>query len=759
MTPVHLHAGPLRHLRAEGMSETQTNPIVSFGDRRRTTPDENAIGDLSPWEILRGIWARKEIILCAFAGFMAIAVFWLATVTPTYTVEARVMLSPRAGEISTFDAESGPSLPDSETLQSEIQVLTSRPLVARLIADLGLAANPEFNPALRSPGFLGRIAAAFGMRERNPQTDIEEITDVVLSRLEVYQKSGSRVIAIVFTSVDPRMAAIVPNRLAELYIAQQIEQRSGVNNEATKWLGEQIAELRVKVQKSEAAVEAFRTKSGLFLTNGSTLPQQQLTELNSQLSAAEADRAASQAKLGNARNLLASGNAVNSAAEVLQSPLIQNLRQQEVALRAQIAQMSETLLPSHPRVQEAEANLADLQMQIEKEVHKVIEALENEARVATARVNSLRASLNRLQRRMGQLNQDEVKLRALQRDADTNRALLESFLLRYQQANARAEADAQAANARIVSRAQQPADPTFPRMGSAITFATLAGVVFAFCVAFLIEVFARGFRTGDQIERGTGMPFLGLVPELDPKNRNPNPADEVMRDPSGLYAEAIRSLQGHVLLARVGQRRARVVLVTSSQPGEGKTATAASLARVFAMGGYRTVIVDADMHNPTVHEALGIRRLPGLADLLVGRAAFQHVIRRDTASHAHVIQAGTPISNTTAALASSQMQWVLTALQQTYDYIIIDSPAALATADAQVLAKLADVTVLAVKWSETDRKTVLRALKMLSAASSRRVGILLTQVNLKRYRRYGSDAIEEYPAQTQALRSRRARAV
>ncbi|MEP0707248.1 MAG: polysaccharide biosynthesis tyrosine autokinase [Parvibaculum sp.] len=742
------------------MSETQTNPIVSFGDRRRTTPDENAIGDLSPWEILRGIWARKEIILCAFAGFMAIAVFWLATVTPTYTVEARVMLSPRAGEISTFDAESGPSLPDSETLQSEIQVLTSRALVARLIADLGLAANPEFNPALRSPGFLGRIAVAFGMRERNPQTDIEEITDVVLSRLEVYQKSGSRVIAILFTSVDPRMAAIIPNRLAELYIAQQIEQRSGVNNEATKWLAEQIAELRVKVQESEAAVEAFRTKSGLFLTNGSTLPQQQLTELNSQLSTAEADRAAAQAKLGNARDLLASGNAVNSAAEVLQSPLIQNLRQQEVALRAQIAQMSETLLPSHPRVQEAEANLADLQVQIEKEVHKVIEALENEARVATARVNSLRASLNRLQRRMGQLNQDEVKLRALQRDADTNRALLESFLLRYQQANARAEADAQAANARIVSRAQQPADPTFPRMGSAITFATLAGIVFAFCVAFLIEVFARGFRTGDQIERATGMPFLGLVPELNPKGRrNLHPADEVMRDPSGLYAEAIRSLQGHVLLARVGERHARVVLVTSSQPGEGKTATAASLARIFAMGGYRTVLIDADMHNPTVHEALGMRRLPGLADLLVGRAAFQHVIRRDTASHAHVIQAGTPISNTTAALASSQMQWVLTALQQTYDYIIIDSPAALATADAQVLAKLADVTVLAVKWSETNRKTVLRALKMLSAASSRRVGILLTQVNLRRYRRYGSDAIEEYPAQAPAARSRRARAV
>lgn len=729
------------------MNGTQTSPAISFGDRRRSAPDENAIGDLSPWEVLRGIWARKQIILLAFAGFMALAVFWLMTTTPTYTVETRVLLAPRSGEISTFDAENMPSLPDNETLNSEIQVITSRPLVARLIADLGLASNPEFNPALRAPGFFGRIAIAFGLRSGNSDTDIQVVTDVVLSRLEVYQKQGSRVIALVFTSADPRMAAIVPNRLAELYIAQQVEQRTGVNTEATRWLAEQIRELRIKVEESEAAVESFRAQSGLFLTNGSTLPQQQLTELNSQLSQAEAERAAAQAKLGNARNLLASGSAVNTAAEVLQSPLIQNLRQKEVELRAQIAQMSETLLPTHPRMQESMANLADLEREVEKEVRKVIEALENEARVAGARVNSLRSSLDRLQRRMGQLNQDEVKLRALQRDADTNRALLESFLLRYQQANARAEADTQVANARIVSRAQQPNAPTFPRTGSALGFASIAGLIFAFFVAFLIEVFQRGFRTGSQIERCTGMPFLGLVPEIESGKAKPLPANEVLHDPAGLYAESIRTLQGHVLLARVGDRRARTVLVTSSVSGEGKTATAASLARIFAMGGYRTVIVDADMHMPAIPETLGMSRHPGLADLLMGRAAFHHVIRKDPASQVHVIQAGTPVANPTAALASSQMHWVMTALQQTYDYVIIDSPAALAAADAQVLAKLADVTVLAVKWSDADRKTVARALKLLAAASSRRVGLLLTQVNLQRYRRYGAEPIEDYPVQ------------
>ncbi|MEX0839261.1 MAG: polysaccharide biosynthesis tyrosine autokinase [Parvibaculum sp.] len=727
------------------MTDTHMTQAVTFGDRRRAAPGAGASGDISPWDILRGIWARKEIVALVFAGFMALVLFWLVTATSTYTVETRVMLSPRAGEISTFDTELQGPLPDSETLQSEIQVMTSRRLIARLIQDLSLGASPEFNPALRQPGFFDRIAITFGLRDPERITDIEEITDQVLGRLEVFQKSGSRVIAIVFTSANPRMAATVPNRLAELYIAQQVEENTSVNSEATRWLAQQIDELRIKVQESEAEVETFRTASGLFLTNGSTVPQQQLTELNSQLSSAEADRAGAQARLSNARNLIASGNAVNTAAEVLQSPLIQNLRQQEVALRAQIAQMSETLLPTHPRMMESLANLADLEMQIEKEVYKVIEALENEARVANARVAALRDNLNRAQRRTAQLNQDDVKLRALQREAETNRTLLESFLRRYEEAKARAEADTQAANARIVSRAQQPAGPTSPRTGSTLMLGAAAGLILAFLVVFLIEVFARGFRIGEQIERVTGMPFLGLIPELDRRSGSRTPVTDILRDPNGLYAESIRALQGNVLMARIGNRRARTILVTSSVTGEGKTSTAASLARVFALGGHRTIVIDADMRAPSLHIALGAAPLPGLSELLTGRAAFQHVIRQEPGSPAHLLQAGATLANPTAALASPQMQWVLAALQQTYDYVIVDSPAAMAAADVQVLTKLADVTVLVVRWSSTSRHVVARVLKMLSAASNRRIGLLLTRVDLKRYRRFTDTAIEEYP--------------
>jgi capsular exopolysaccharide synthesis family protein len=247
------------------------------------------------------------------------------------------------------------------------------------------------------------------------------------------------------------------------------------------------------------------------------------------------------------------------------------------------------------------------------------------------------------------------------------------------------------------------------------------------------------------VERLTGMPSLGLVPELQIAN-SASPAAQLLRDPLGPYAEAVRGLQGSVMLARVGNRRARTVLVTSAHKDEGKTSTAASLARVLAMGGYRTIIVDADLRAPSVHLALGVPQQVGLSELLTGRASFAHVIRQDVGSYAHVMQAGGPLPNPTAALASSQMQWVLKALDQTYDFVIVDAPPAMAAADAQVLSKMIDVTVLVVRWSSTGRRVVTRVLKTLAAASGRRVGILLTRVDLRRYRRYADSTMEEYPA-------------
>ncbi|MBV1934539.1 MAG: polysaccharide biosynthesis tyrosine autokinase, partial [Parvibaculaceae bacterium] len=412
----------------------------------------------------------------------------------------------------------------------------------------------------------------------------------------------------------------------------------------------------------------------------------------------------------------------------------------EVELKAQISEMSTSLLPQHPRMVTAQANLRDMQSEIESEITKILQALENEAQVAAARVASLRRNVSRLKSKLGRMNKEEVTLRAFERDAAANRTLLESFLTRHEEALARMQADTQAANARILSKAHTPLSPSFPRKTPMLILTILGAVTLSLMVAFVIEVFSSGFRTADQVERITGMPFLGLLP----KSRSSNPATaaaEVLHAPNGLLAESLRGLLGHILLAQVDGRPAKSLLVASSVPGEEKSPVAMGLARIMAMGGYQVLVIDADMRRPVQSYIAGIGTGPGLAELLSGRAEFMQTIHQDTASTVHVLQTGGQLGNSTAALGSERMAWIMDTLGKRYDFIIVDSPAMSTAADGQVLARICDLTLLAVRWGVTDRKVVQRVLKTLASGSGRRAGIMLTGVDMKRYRKRGAQTV------------------
>jgi len=715
---------------------------VVFGDRRRpvSAPGDDAI---NPWEVLRGIWARKEIAIGTAILILVLSLIWISTVTPTYTAEALLRIEPRAGEISRFDDLSPLSPPDQGTVESEIQELFSYTLIADLVREAKLDQTSEFNPTLRKPGFLSSLLSPDKKRE----TPMAEMVDRVRGNLSVYRKAESRVISITFTSEKAERSALVANTLARLFIEKQIEARQALHNSATHWLREQITLLQDEVRKSEAAVESFRAQHGLFSTGGSneaerstTLPQREMTELSSQLVQAEAAYSEAQARLKLARELADGRQDVDTVAEVLNNDLIQNLRQQEVQLQAQIAEMSATLLPSHPRMQQAAANLKDLHGRIESEVGKIASALENEAEIARTRVNTIRANLNRLKGRMGALNQNEVELRALERQAAANRQLLESFLKRYEEASARIEADARAADARVISTAETPVKPGFPQKSALLVIAIAASLFGGVIVAFLVQVLAPGFQTPEQVERTTGTPFLGMVPEAD----GAAPLDTLTSDPvyrpSSAFSESLRALLGHVMTAQVAGRPARSVTITSSLKGEGKTALALGLARTAALGGRRVILVEANLYAPAVHAALRDQARWGLSEILTGRASFEHVIHRDRLSTAHILQAGAPLANPTAALGSDRMSWILSALAQTYDYVIVDTPALTEASDAQILSRQTDVTVLAVQWRRTGKRAVSRAIKQLAAATSRRVGTVLTRINRKAYRALTEDS-------------------
>lgn len=711
------------------------NADASFGDRRRASVNT----DIDPWDLLRAIWARKERLLILFVVFFVAGAFWVMTMKPTYVAESQVSINPRSGEISQFDRQESPPQADAIFVESEVQILTSGALIPELIRKLNLHQTAEFNSALRTGGPVSQLFQIFGLTRKSNQETMASIAENVLDQMTVTRRPNSRLIAIRFSSSDPDRAAALANAYAEIYISRQVAASNALSAEATTWLKSQIDTLRDEVALSEAAVEQFRAQTGLFQSNNTTLPREELTQMSSQLVQAQTARATVIARLKLAKELVDNEGAIDTTAVVLQSPLIQSLRQQEVQLRAQIAELSATLLPSHPRLRTAQANLQDLRLQIGREIAKLIRSLENEAQIATDGVRAITARVNQLKSRMGQLGQQEVELRALEREAVANRTLLEQFLGRYEAASARATADASSANATIIARANVPSSPAAPNRKSGLVLAAIGSAFGALALVFLFEALAPGFRTAEQVERQTGMPFLGTLPDISGSRSSSGIAADVIRTPYGQMAEALRRLQSNLLMARVAGKPARTVLISSAVYGECKSGVAAGLARLMAQSGYRVLLIDADLRRPGVNYTLGLHPTWGLSELLNGTAEFERVVVRDHSSPLHVLQAGSQVANPTALLGSSRMSWLMYALVQSYDYVIIDGPPVHSSSEAPALSQMCDVTVMNVKWGATNRRVVMRALKGLSAASTRRAGIFLTGVNRRQYRRLTDD--------------------
>lgn len=436
----------------------------------------------------RALWNAKGWILGLALGAGAITFAILSMMRPLYTSEARILIQ---NEESAFTrpAEDNSRTPLQETLdeqavQSQVQVLTSRDLALDVIKALDLANDPQF---AKDEGLtlFRRLLNKIGLRP-SPKSEEEKAANTFAENLEVFQLSKSSVIAVEYTSGDSSLAAKIANALADKYIEWQRKEKLEQTKDATAWLSSQIEVLRKKVEESEAAVEQFRKSAGLYAgSNNVTLSAQQLSELNSQLILAQAQRSEAEARARLIQKMLDSGGDIDATPEVLKSELIGRLIEQRVQVQRELAQLSATLLPSHPRIKQLNSELADIRAQIRDEAKKIVEGLKNEAEVASARETSLRNSLNDTKAQASGQSDAEIKLRALEREAKANRDLLESYLARYRDASARHDMGAVPAQAAIVSRAHAAILPSFPKRGplSLLVMAATALLALSYVVA------------------------------------------------------------------------------------------------------------------------------------------------------------------------------------------------------------------------------------------------------------------------------------
>ncbi|MGI9414288.1 MAG: GumC family protein, partial [Hyphomicrobiales bacterium] len=472
------------------MSQSHTFDATGYHGAGPSAASAHADG-ISMWNVIHGIWARKLLFVAVFGFTMLAVVYYLATVKASYTPQTRLLVENTENAFTRPQSSSNQRVTvDQNEVVSQVQVLLSSDLARKVIKDLDLARYADFrSAAAEDSSGLSNLFGLIGQSTPPSRETVEQrLLDRYFKRLSVYPVTQSRVIVIEFTASDPAVAAKVANTIAATYVQATREVKYSAAKSAMTWLAGEIGRLRQTVAISEAAVEEFRARKGLFRTDRTTLNAQELAGVNSQIILASAARSEAQARARSIRDLLKKHGGIGSSSDVLRSTVIQRLREQQVTLQRTYADLQTTYLPSHPRMQRLQAEIDDFSRQIRSEALKVVKGLENEARVQGAREASLRASLSTLKAKASTSNQDEITLRAMEREAEANRSLLQTFLQRFTEASARQDIASLPAGARIISRAQTLGKPTFPKIKPLFMMGLGGAFLLALLVVFAAEV-------------------------------------------------------------------------------------------------------------------------------------------------------------------------------------------------------------------------------------------------------------------------------
>jgi len=701
-------------------------------------------------ETLRKLWRHRLLIAACTVviGGAAVLAAWLM---PSYYVaEARVLVgvqSPRLPNVESIIADVSP---DAERVQNEGFILQSRNIAKQVIEQLNLRQDPEYNPELAAPTLWARLnpvqylptqVTAWIDRQmpskkvepiRDPSTADDRAIDALLGHIDVSTLGRSHVLSVKAESRNPQTASAIANALAERYLDYQRRDKIDSMDRVDKFLMGRVAELREAVRKSDQAVEDYRRSHDLYKSSSSGgVTSQQLTELNTQLLAAQTAKAEADSRLKEGQEMRKGGLNSESVPDVLRSPLITVLKQQQSDAERKAAELQATLGPRHPSMLNARSEVGSIQGRINAEIGKIIDGLGREARTADARYQALAQNFETLKKQMGSVNNQTIQLEALERDATVNRNLLEAMLLRAKQSTG-AE-DIMTANAKLVSPASPPQAPSYPPKALLALLGVAGGMMVGVTIALLREGGDHTFRRADQIEALTGLPVMAMVPQVAGRAQ---PAMQVLRQPTSAYSEALRRLHIGVELSETASSP-KTILISSATPSEGKSVMVASLGRLLASNGKRVLLIDCDWRSPRLHQIFRCGNRDGLASLLVDKASdLENTIHHDALSGVDVMPSGPWSPRSAHLLSSDRMRHLLEALEQHYEFIILDTPPALVTADVLALSRLVEKVVFVVRWGHTRQEAVLEALKQIVDAQGDVAGVVMSRVVSKQYRQY-----------------------
>ena len=690
------------------------------------------------WQVIK---LRRGVVMLVAALLLtgAAALIWSAR--PLYTAEAVVLLAPLGDQLTADSSGERPvPMTDPFFVRSEAAILSSDQLCRTVIEQLGLTTASEF--AAR-PGILQRLGLHATLRPQNryltrDQIDFDRVLRLYRDRLTIFNDGRSNTVAVGFTAGDPRLAARIANAHAAAYLREQAARRTDPEQKSIDWLKQEVDSRARDVRDADARVQQYRLRNKIVSAHDGTLVEQRLSQLNEQLVEARRDLSGKQAQLGEIRRIRAGANPTD-ATTVLQDESLTDLLRNRVQAEAALTALQSRLAPGHPALIKQQQDLAGINDVLEKQLRRVQSDAESASRSAERQVADLENAVR--DETIHKEDEDRVAavLPALVAEADVKHKVFETVLDRYQtRLTEHAFAEPTAS---VVSHAQPPARPSFPKIPLLLTLATLGAMLGGVATAVLLQMFRPTAQGLNEVADAVGIRPLAAIPRFRNTARVKGAVE--IKDPR-LFVESIRSVRNAIFEQKAAQPT-KICLLTSILPGQGKTLVAMSLARALARGGFKTLFVEMDLRRPSASSLARVSTpLVGIAAVLEGRARAEDLLIRDETSGLDMLLAEQHACNSLDRLTVLTSAHVLGELRARYDAIIVDSPPIGVVSDALILASLVDQTVLVAKEADTSTEELAAGTRLLKDRGARVAGLILTDVDPAGLSRVDKTTLEKY---------------
>lgn len=690
---------------------------------------------LDYWRIVN---SKRHIVISFFILVVGVVAVYSFAATPLYQSTAKLLVNQENNTTLTF-AEGNPQIQikdPTEYYNTQKKILFSRTFMDRVVRKHGLDKNPYFVEKKRkaASGVVASLmrftGSLFSGKPADPGSEAAKLageeadpwlTSLLLSRMKVDLGRDSSIMEIHFSSDNPGVAASAANYIAAAYIEYNLDLRLTPYRNSVEWLTGRLSELKSKMEESEKKLQKYKEQKGIISQEAKeNILTQKLQGLVTELVKVQGMRQDAEVKYTQIRNVVDKPELLATVPDIMNSQVIQGLRNEELTLRRQLSDLEDKYGPKHPLMIKATSELESVRKSLVGEARKMLNAAKTEYEIALNREKFLNRSVDEEKREVLGLSREMIDFKVVSEESENNRRFYEMLLKKLQEATLLSGVTV--SNMQIIDTAIPPGQPVKPDRSKNLLLAVVIGLFGGVFLAIFADYMDDSVKSQDDVDTHLGQHFLGLVPSA--------PDMAMFSDPQSTISEAYRTIRMGLKFA-ASQRPLKTILVTSAIPNEGKTTTAANLGLALSQMGERILLVDADLRRQSMHKYFNLDNTTGLGSVIVEQGdVFAAIKRVEGHPHLSVLSAGPTFPNPSEVLSSEGMKTVLASLRDKFDAVIIDSPPIMPVSDPLVLSGLVDGVVLVARGGSTSRAIAKKACQSLEKMQAHIIGVVMNNVKI-----------------------------